>query len=84
MKMLIEKGRLPSYSKIAPFLMSYNIVRDTQSEFVFNGKFMCAVFEKAYEEYLKNMKYYFTQSPGLRNVAFEDDGKDKAGKQKAI
>jgi hypothetical protein len=72
MKMLLEKGRLPSYNKIAPYLMSYNIVRDTQSEYVFNGKFMYTVFEKAYEEYLNNLKYYFTQSPGLKAVAFDE------------
>jgi hypothetical protein len=68
MRLLIEKGRLPSQNKIAPYLMAYNIVRDKKSEYVFNGKFMSTVFEKAYEEYLSDMKYFRTQSPGLKAV----------------
>ena len=49
MKMLLEKGKLPSDNKIAQSLMAYNIVRDCRSEYVFNGKFMYTVFQMAYE-----------------------------------
>ncbi len=49
MRFLLEKGKLPSDNKIAPLLMSYNILRDNQSEYVFNGKFMFNVFQMAYK-----------------------------------
>jgi hypothetical protein len=49
MKTLLQKGKLLSDNKLGPFLMAYNIVRDNQSEYVFNGKFMYTVFQMAYE-----------------------------------
>jgi hypothetical protein len=48
--------------------MTYSIVRDTQSEYVFNGKFMYTVFKMAYEEYVNDMKNYHMQNPGLQAV----------------
>ena len=49
MKVLLEKGKLLSDSKIGPSLMVYNILRDHQSEYVFNGKFMYNVFQMAFQ-----------------------------------
>lgn len=56
MKLLLEKGKLLSDSRIAPSLMVYNILRDKQSEYVFNGKFMYTVFQLAFEEYLRDLE----------------------------
>lgn len=43
--------------------MSYNIVRDCQSQYVFNGKFMYTVFQMAYFQYVNDMKDYFNINP---------------------
>lgn len=58
MRTLLQKGKLLSDNKIAPYLMAYNIVRDSQSEYVFNGKFMYTVFRMAYEEYVSDLENY--------------------------
>lgn len=68
MKMLLEKGKLPSDNKIAPRLMAYNIVRDCKSEYVFNGKFMYTVFQMAFAEYIRDLKEYYSQNPGIYDV----------------
>lgn len=65
MRILLEKGKLLSDNKIGPYLMSYNIVRDNQSEYVFNGKFMYTVFQMAYEEYVNDLKVYHQQRTGI-------------------
>jgi hypothetical protein len=51
LKLLLKKKKLPSDNQIAPHLKSYNIVRDLQSEYVFNGRFMFTVFNMAIQYY---------------------------------
>ena len=73
MRLLLEKGKLLSDNKIGPYLMSYNIVRDNQSEYVFNGKFMYTVFQMAYQEYVSDLKIYHTQRPSLEENSHKFD-----------
>lgn len=56
LKLLLKKRKLPSDNIIAPHLKAYNIVRDLQSEYVFNGRFMFTVFNMAIQEYEQDMK----------------------------
>lgn len=72
MRFLLEKGKLPSDNKIAPLLMSYNILRDNQSEYVFNGKFMFNVFQMAYKQYLNDLKHFY----GDKSSLFEEEKYD--------
>ena len=58
--MLLTKKKLPSDNEIAPHLKAYNIVRDLQSEYVFNGRFMFNVFNMAIQEYESGMKIFTT------------------------
>lgn len=52
------KRKLPSDNLIAPHLKAYNIVRDMQSDFIFNGRFMFTVFGIAIKQYEKDLKQY--------------------------
>lgn len=74
MRFLLEKGKLPSDNKIAPLLMSYNILRDNQSEYVFNGKFMFNVFQMAYKQYLNDLKHFY----GDKSNLFEEEKFDSS------
>jgi hypothetical protein len=58
--MLLIKKKLPSDNEIAPQLKAYNIVRDLQSEYVFNGRFMFTVFNMAIQQYENGMKIFET------------------------
>jgi len=49
--------------------MAYSIVRDCKSEYVFNGKFMYTVFQMAFEEYIRDLKDYYNQNPGIFDVS---------------
>lgn len=53
---LLRKRMLPSDNIIAPHLKAYNIVRDMQSDYIFNGRFMFTVFSIAIKEYEKDLK----------------------------
>lgn len=75
MRILLEKGKLLSDNKIGPYLMSYNIVRDNQSEYVFNGKFMYTVFQMAYEEYAHDLEDYHRQRTGMFDEPSKFDSK---------
>lgn len=55
---LLGKQVLPSDNIIAPHLKAYNIVRDMQSDYIFNGRFMFTIFNIAIKQYEKDLKQY--------------------------
>lgn len=65
MKLLLKKKKLPSDHTIAPHLKAYNIVRDLQSDYVFNGRFMYTVFSMAIQDYEEDMKDFMSDKENI-------------------
>lgn len=77
MKLLLKKKQLPSDHVIAPHLKAYNIVRDLQSDYVFNGRFMYTVFNMAIQEYEEDMKEFLSEKENsfIKTPALKSDNK---------
>jgi hypothetical protein len=81
LKTLLEKKILPSDNQLAPHLKAYSIVRDMQSEYVFNGRFMFTVLNMAVQEYERDMGKYKVPTTKEPDILKESEGADKQSQQ---
>ena len=58
LSLLLKKYKLPSDNELGPYLRLYNIVREDDGEYVFNGRFMYTIYGMALRRLEKDLQEF--------------------------